>query len=100
MSIVFLLVLLCVFFIVTPFSCGRFTGAENPNPISPFSEANDKQAILQQVLDNYFTEFFARMLLIVENTGERIGEYRQGLFEGDSMFYFVGKGFSKIPLEL
>src|SRR2546427_2341870 len=89
-----------VLLIVSSLMRRRFPGANDSRPRLPLREAHHQKTLARRVPDDQLAPFALRMIRIIENVGERIGKYCQGLFEGDPMFLEIFCCLLRVPLEL
>src|SRR5579859_2350875 len=88
-----------VFLIVFTLDRGCFARADQSNPACAGGEANQNETVFQRVPDDDLTRLVRRVLIIVENPGQRVPKNRERLFEVDSMTDFIGTGLSRVPLK-
>jgi len=83
------------------FFSSRDSRADDPNDIStPLRETYEQQLIKDRVPDDYFSDLFRRMFVIVENLREMIGENGACLIESNLVLLQVGFRFVVVPLKL
>jgi len=78
----------------------RFPGADDSRPGLPVGETDDQKTLLNRMSDDQLALLALRMIRIVEDASERIGEYRQCLVERHSVLLEILARLRSIPLEL
>lgn len=78
----------------------RFPGAYDSCPRLPLRETDDQQTLLSRMPHDQLASLIRRVIRIVKDAGEWIREYRQCLFERDSMLLEIPACLRCVPLEL
>ena len=89
-----------VFLIVPSLSRRCFSGANDPRSRVPFGEAHDHQPVPDRVTDDQLTALARRVIGIVENLAQWVGEYGECLFERYSVILQVGFRLARVLFEL
>ena len=86
-------------FIISTLVPRRFPGADNPNQIPSRCKAYHQQTLRHRMSDDDLAIFRTRMIRIVEDPGERIGEYGRGFLEFDTLLRQIRSSLCGMPLE-
>src|SRR5207237_5983836 len=69
-------------------------------PSLPVNETDDQKTLLSRLSDDQLALLVLRMIRLVEDASERIGEYRQRLIERRSVLLEILARLRSVPLEL